>query len=165
MGILEILLKEELDKEIETTTEGGAFSKEDVAEKESEDTEITEEPIDDDEEEPEIEGDTPQSNLRDLCFEVLSVMESEALVDGESIEEDESVDVCCEIIAKFAEKFPDDVCNEMIKILSEYFEIETDEPVEEEDDYFEEPKEDDGDEFPEDKTTPTPEEKGGAFSK
>ena len=128
MNIFDDILKEAIEESSEETPETeGAFSKTDETETPKEEETVEEPPKEDEEtlEEPEVDEDTPQSQLRDICFEILNIMESSALADGDdNLEEEESVDVCCELLAKFADRFDDEVCYGMIKILSDYFDIE-----------------------------------------
>jgi hypothetical protein len=173
MGIFDSILKEaieDLKKEETPEEEKGAFSKtgddepeEDKPEEKEETTD--EEPSEDEEpEEDEPDENSPQSKLKNLCFDILDAIESESLVSGDSFdEEDESVDIGIEVLVKFADSFDDETCEGMMKILSEYFEMEYDEGSDEEDeDYFEEPKEEEDEtEFESDKVEEPPK---GAFS-
>jgi len=165
MNIFDSILKEAVE---ETEEKKGAFSSEEepAPTEEPKEEEVIEEPTEPTEEPEETvveDEDTPQSQLRDICFNILDIMENEALVDGEVADEDESVDISTEILAKYADKFDDATCLEIIKILSDYFEIETEIGEEPDEEYYEEPptKEDET-AFEEDKL---PEEAGGAFSK
>lgn len=89
--------------------------------------------------------DTINTKLTDLCYSILDAIEAEELAQGETFDDDESVDVGIECIIKFAKDFSPEVAQGMYDILSEYFEMEVDEnpiddvPEGEMEEYFEEP--------------------------
>jgi hypothetical protein len=87
--------------------------------------------------------DAPESPLvsdtRDLINSILDALEAEMLADGETVQEDENIDIGLELISKYADKIPEDVLQTIYDEISEYYEMEVDEKQQEDDDYFEEP--------------------------
>lgn len=81
-------------------------------------------------------------NTRSLIDSVLDALEEEIIASGDTIEEDESIDLGLELIHAYADKIPEEILTEIFDKISEYYEIEVDESQTEEDDYFEEPESD-----------------------
>lgn len=99
------------------------------------------------------------SDTRDLIDSVLDALEADMLAAGETVQEDESIDLGLELISKFADQIPQDILQQIFDEISTYYEMEVEdgeevpeeEEPEEEEDFFEEPA-------PEEETIPTEEE-------
>ena len=128
--------KKEEKEETETPEEEVDFDFSGSVEKED-----GEETKDSDSEQPEATESELVTNTRSLIDSVLDALEEEIIASGDTIEEDESIDLGLELIHEYADKIPEEILTEIYNKISEYYEIEVDE-TQTEDEYYEEPERD-----------------------